>query len=122
MSEQDIVPNGTSDDSVPQRKSRRIVLGALFVASYACLIYLPFLGSSRTLTRHEVMVTHPALRMLADGEWLVPHYSSGRWLDKPPLVSWLVIRSFAASATMASQRAAAAAFSSMEDCLVSLGV
>ncbi len=67
----------------------------IFVAAYAALIVLPFLGSSRTLTSHEAMVTHPANRMLADGHWIVPHYASGLWLDKPPLVSWLTAGSFA---------------------------
>jgi len=66
----------------------------LFVALYAAAIYLPFLGSSRTLTRHEVMVTHPAQRMLAEGHWVVPRYASELWLDKPPLVNWLTAFSF----------------------------
>jgi 4-amino-4-deoxy-L-arabinose transferase-like glycosyltransferase len=57
---------------------------AVFVGAYAATVFLPFLGA-RTLTAHEVMVTHPALRMLDDGHWIVPRYASGFWLDKPPL-------------------------------------
>ena len=67
----------------------------LFVAVYAAAIYLPFLGSSRTLTSHEVMVTHPAQRILSDGEWIVPPYAGGSWLDKPPLVNWVTAIGFA---------------------------
>jgi 4-amino-4-deoxy-L-arabinose transferase-like glycosyltransferase len=61
----------------------------VFVAAYAGAIYLPFLGPGRTLTSHEVMVTHPAMRMLSDGAWLVPRYAGGVWLDKPPLMNWI---------------------------------
>jgi 4-amino-4-deoxy-L-arabinose transferase-like glycosyltransferase len=59
------------------------------VALYAAAVYLPFLGSGRTLTRHEVFITQPALQMLSDGNWLVPHYTDRVWIQKPPLISWL---------------------------------
>ena len=42
------------------------------------------------------MVTHAAQRMLVDGEWIVPPFASGLWLDKPPLVNWLTAASFLA--------------------------
>lgn len=67
----------------------------LIVAAYAALLYLPFLGSGRTLTAHEGMVTQPALRMLRDGAWIVPRYASDFWLDKPPLLSWVTAGLFA---------------------------
>jgi 4-amino-4-deoxy-L-arabinose transferase-like glycosyltransferase len=70
------------------------VLG--LVALYAAAVYLPFLGSGRTLTSHEVMVAQPALEMLADGQWVVPHYAGMLFLDKPPLVNWLTAGSFVA--------------------------
>jgi len=66
----------------------------LLVAIYAALVFLPFLGA-RVLTRHEVMVTQPALRILSDGEWIVPRYASGFWLDKPPLLNWVTAGVFA---------------------------
>ena len=40
-------------------------------------------------THHEGMVTQPALRMLADGEWIVSCYTRDYWLNKPPLLSWI---------------------------------
>lgn len=67
----------------------------LWVALYAAILYLPFLGSARTLTAHEGMVSHPALRMLDNGEWIVPRYGPGWWLDKPPLTIWLTAGTFA---------------------------
>ena len=71
------------------------------VALYAAGVFLPFLGA-RTLTPHEVMVSHPALRILEDGHWIVPRFASGFWLDKPPLVNWLTAACFAIVADSAS--------------------
>ncbi len=67
------------------------------VALYAAVILLPFLGSARSLTPHEVMVTHPAQRLLETGEWIIPRYAGGWWLDKPPLVNWLTAGVLAAA-------------------------
>lgn len=69
----------------------------LLVALYAAAIFLPFLGSGRTLTHHEGMVTVPALRLLEDGSWIVPRYAAGWWLDKPPLASWITAGFFVIS-------------------------
>lgn len=67
----------------------------VIVTLYAAAVYLPFLGSSRILTSHEVIVTQPALEMLHDGHWIVPHYAGQIWVSKPPLVSWLTATCFA---------------------------
>lgn len=66
----------------------------LFVFLLAIAVFIPFLGGGRTLTSHEVMVTHPAQRIIEDGRWIVPSYASGVWLDKPPLANWLTALSF----------------------------
>lgn len=67
------------------------------VAIYSAALYLPFLGSGRLLTHHEGMVAWPALRMLQDGQWIVPKYASGWWLDKPPLLNWITAALFSAT-------------------------
>lgn len=60
------------------------------VAVYATAVFLPFLdGGSRTLTRHEVLITHPALQVLENGDWVIPHYTGKPWVDKPPLITWV---------------------------------
>ena len=69
----------------------------LLVAGVAALAYLPFLGSGRVLTDHEVMVSQPALQLLEDGQWIVPRYANQRWLDKPPLVNWITAGFFVAA-------------------------
>lgn len=72
-----------------------LIASLVLVAVCAAAIYLPFLGYSRTLTSHEVMVTQPALQILEGDGWIVPMYTSVPWLDKPPLVNWLTAASFA---------------------------
>lgn len=82
----DIAPAGNT----PSRLTRGGAL--LIVALYAAGVLLPFLGSSRTMTSHEVMVTHPAQRILIENTWsawIVPPYAEGLWLDKPPLLNWV---------------------------------
>src|SRR3990170_782593 len=61
----------------------------LLVAGYAAAILLPFLGSNRTLTNHEVYIALPAKEMLHSGDWIVPTYTGRTWLAKPPLLYWV---------------------------------
>lgn len=61
----------------------------LLVTLYAAGILLPFLGSSRVLTHHEVYVSLPAREMLQNRDWVFPTYAHNRWLAKPPLAYWL---------------------------------
>ncbi|MBK8915772.1 MAG: glycosyltransferase family 39 protein [Phycisphaerales bacterium] len=81
-------PTKSALHSLSKKPSRgRAVLA---VVAYAALIFLPFLGSGRTLTQHEVIVAQPAINMLQDGNWIVPRYHTDEpWVDKPPLVSWI---------------------------------
>ncbi len=60
----------------------------LIVGVYAALVFLPFLGD-RVLTRHEVMITEPALNMIHHGHWLVPRAFGEIWVTKPPLLNWI---------------------------------
>lgn len=86
---QSLAPRGSDapPPGLPRKPSRGSIV--LRVVGYAALIFLPFLGSGRTLTQHEVIVAQPALNMLEDGNWIVPRYHSDEpWVDKPPLVSW----------------------------------
>jgi 4-amino-4-deoxy-L-arabinose transferase-like glycosyltransferase len=84
---------GAVSGSARHRLSLGMVL--LLVGLYAAAIYLPFLGSSRTLTRHEADVAQCAEYMLHHDQWLVPHYEGHPWVHKPPLVTWLTVPVFA---------------------------
>lgn len=65
----------------------------LLVIAVWSAIYLPFLGSSelRSEEGHRVL---PAVEMLANGDYLVPHIGGQPYLRKPPLINWLVAGSF----------------------------
>lgn len=71
--------------------------GAVLVSlAYGAAVFLPFLsGGSRTLTRHEVLITHPAMQILGGGDWLIPSFAGEPWVDKPPLLTWITAGVFA---------------------------
>jgi len=96
MSEQTSLSGAISEER-PMRTGGSFARVLVLVVAYAAAIYLPFLGGSRTATRHEVLVTLPALQMLGDGSWMVPHYTNRVWVDKPPLVTWATAALFAAT-------------------------
>ena len=48
------------------------------------------LGGSGRLTYHEAFVAEAAREILASGDWLVPTIGGQPWLEKPPLLIWLV--------------------------------
>ena len=49
------------------------------------------LGDTRTLTEHEIMVAGGAKQMALDHDWLFPKIGNRLWLEKPPLLHWLVV-------------------------------
>ena len=57
------------------------------------LIYLTNLGSSefRSEEGHRVL---PAVRMLDSGNYVVPYIAARPYLNKPPLINWIVAASF----------------------------
>ena len=57
------------------------------------LIYLTNLGSSefRSEEGHRVL---PAVHMLDSGNYVVPYIAARPYLNKPPLINWLVAASF----------------------------
>jgi 4-amino-4-deoxy-L-arabinose transferase-like glycosyltransferase len=69
-------------------------LGPRWVAAVVALsatTLLPGLGGSSRLTYHEAIVAQSAREMLARGAWLVPILDGRPWLEKPPLLHWLVL-------------------------------
>jgi 4-amino-4-deoxy-L-arabinose transferase-like glycosyltransferase len=68
-----------------------LILAALWAA-----IYLPGLGSTE-LKGEEGRRVLPAVAMLQDGNWLVPHLGGKPYLRKPPLMNWVIAASFSAT-------------------------
>ena len=48
------------------------------------------LGGASRLTYHEAFVAQAARELIAAGDWLVPTIGGQPWLEKPPLLIWLV--------------------------------
>ena len=65
----------------------------LLVICLWAALYLPFLGSLE-LRGEEGKRVMPAVQMLQAGSYLVPFLAGHPYLNKPPLVSWLVAASF----------------------------
>jgi 4-amino-4-deoxy-L-arabinose transferase-like glycosyltransferase len=51
---------------------------------------LPFLGSSRAVSYHEMIFAQPAREMIATGDWLQPRVAGVPNNHKPPLQHWLI--------------------------------
>jgi len=43
----------------------------------------------RLLGNHETVHAQNLREMLADGDWLIPHYGGRPWLERPPLPFWI---------------------------------
>ncbi|MEO7318669.1 MAG: phospholipid carrier-dependent glycosyltransferase, partial [Chthoniobacteraceae bacterium] len=65
----------------------------LIVALLWAAIYLPGLGSTE-IKGEEGRRILPAITMLDEGDWLVPHVGGKAFLRKPPLVNWMIAGSF----------------------------
>jgi 4-amino-4-deoxy-L-arabinose transferase-like glycosyltransferase len=65
----------------------------LIVAAVWAALYLPLLGSSE-LRGEEGKRVLPAVQMLERSDYLVPYLGARPYLNKPPLVNWIVAMSF----------------------------
>jgi len=68
-------------------ETRAAVAGLVAVT---LLLFAANLGGARALTYHEALVAASAQRMLDSGDWLVPHIGDLPWLEKPPLLQWII--------------------------------
>jgi dolichol-phosphate mannosyltransferase len=59
----------------------------------ACFILFPALGAA-SLERAEIYFLDGARAMVEGGDWLVPHYQTRAFFDKPPLTYWLMALCF----------------------------
>jgi 4-amino-4-deoxy-L-arabinose transferase-like glycosyltransferase len=61
----------------------------LCVAAFTLLLYAAVLAFGGPLTMHEGVLSQTTKAMLADRDWLVPHYGDAPWLERPPLPQWI---------------------------------
>lgn len=60
-----------------------------WVAGYSVLLFGIVLAFNGPLTMHEGVLSQTTKAMLADHDWIVPHYGDAPWLERPPLPQWL---------------------------------
>jgi 4-amino-4-deoxy-L-arabinose transferase-like glycosyltransferase len=73
------------------RTARAMALIAFALGLY---LYLGRLASSPMQTGNESMYTYPAIHMIESGDYLIPQFENGNFLEKPPLAWWLVAASY----------------------------
>ena len=61
----------------------------LYIALFTILLYAIVLAVGGPLTMHEGVLSQTTKAMLADHDWLVPHYGDAPWLERPPLPQWI---------------------------------
>jgi len=62
----------------------------LLVVAVALTVCCFQLGNARALTEHEIYVAGGAKQMTMEGNWFFPKIGDQFWLEKPPLLHWLV--------------------------------
>lgn len=91
----DVVPDGS--DSWPTlaegRWTSRQIWSAIAVTAVTLTLTFANLNGSRTLSSHEGYLGVTTRDMLADGDWIVPHFGGIPRLRKPPLGYWVTAAS-----------------------------
>ncbi|MGA8938447.1 MAG: glycosyltransferase family 39 protein, partial [Acidobacteriaceae bacterium] len=67
---------------------RQAILSTALAASLAAIVILTLLGHNRLTDWDEGIYAQVSREMLRTG-WLVPHWNSLVWIDKPPLTYWI---------------------------------
>lgn len=65
----------------------------LLLAGVCLLLAVVHLVDPRTFTTHETVHCQNTREMIADGNWLIPHYGGRIWLERPPLPFWITASS-----------------------------
>lgn len=63
----------------------------LLLAGFVALLFSVSLAAGRVLGNHETVHCQNAREMLADGDYVIPHYGGRPWLERPPLPFWITL-------------------------------
>jgi 4-amino-4-deoxy-L-arabinose transferase-like glycosyltransferase len=63
----------------------------LLLAGFVALLFSVSLAANRVLGNHETVHCQNAREMLADGDYIIPHYGGRPWLERPPLPFWITL-------------------------------
>ncbi len=67
---------------------------AIAAAALGLVLYLGGLERTPLQAGNEAMYAYPPIAMLETGDYLVPRYESRNFLEKPPLVWWIIAASY----------------------------
>jgi 4-amino-4-deoxy-L-arabinose transferase-like glycosyltransferase len=60
-----------------------------YIGLFTLALYAFVLAAGGPLTLHEGVLSQTTRAMVADHDWLVPHYGEAPWLERPPLPQWI---------------------------------
>src|SRR5262245_30770277 len=63
----------------------------LLVFFYSAVLFTLVLAVGGPLTMHEGVLSQTSRQMAADHDWLVPHFGTAPWLERPPLPQWITV-------------------------------
>ena len=72
----------------PPITRRQAILSTALAALLAAIVILTLLGHNRLTDWDEGIYAQVSREMLSTG-WLIPHWNSFVWIDKPPLTYWI---------------------------------
>jgi 4-amino-4-deoxy-L-arabinose transferase-like glycosyltransferase len=75
--------------SAPEARERMRGGDWALLLGYTLLLFGYSVFDGRLLTVHETVHCLNTQEMLADGDWVIPHYGGRPWLERPPLPFWL---------------------------------
>ncbi len=58
--------------------------------AFSAILFCWNLGGARSLTDHETYVAGIARQLALEGDWLLPRIGDQAWVEKPPLIHWIV--------------------------------
>jgi 4-amino-4-deoxy-L-arabinose transferase-like glycosyltransferase len=108
-----------------QRWYSRVIEERLLVATLVILglpIFLLGLRTPALYDPHESLYAEIAREMLVRGDWLTPHLNDARYLDKPPLLYWLIGLSYKALGVSAFSARLPVAIAGVGGVLVTWGI
>jgi 4-amino-4-deoxy-L-arabinose transferase-like glycosyltransferase len=63
----------------------------LLLAGFCLLLFGFTLGYGRSFSTHETIHCVNVREMIADGDWIIPHFGGRPWLERPPLPFWITV-------------------------------
>jgi len=74
--------------SISDRPNNQHATSTALAALLACIVLLPLLGH-KPLAEWDEGIYAEVSREMLHGSWLVPHWNTHLWLEKPPLMLWI---------------------------------